>query len=115
MLLSQPEKEQWWNWAKWMLSKFQRSSSAVEGRNGALSGVHHHRRGLSPQRLKVSMVIHNFFLKRDNGTTAAQRLFGQPFPDLFEDLLENMGELPQPRKPRKRSKLETLTLPAVPS
>lgn len=77
--------------------------------------VHHNRRGLSPQRLKVSTVIHNFFLKRDDGTTAAERLFGQPFPDLFEYLVENMGELPQPRKSRKRSKPETLTLPTVPS
>lgn len=115
MSLSQSEKDQWWHWARWMVSKFQRSSSAVEGRNGYLSGVHHNRRGLSPQRLKVSTVIHNFFLKRDDGTTAAQRLFGQPFPDLFEYLVENMGELPQPRKSRKRSKPETLTLPTVPS
>lgn len=115
MNLSQPEQEKWWNWAIWMVSKFQRSSSAVEGRNGYLSQVHHNRRGLSSKRLKVSTVIHNFFLKRHDGTTAAERLFGQQFPDLFEYLVEHMGELPQPRRSRKSSQPETFALPTVPS
>lgn len=112
--LSQLEREQWWNWAIWIVSKFQRSSSAVEGRNGYLSQVHHNRRGLSRKRLQVSTVIHNFSLQRSDGTTAAERLFGQQFPDLFEYLVQNIGELPQPRKPRKSSKSQTFTLPNVP-
>ena len=113
--LSLSTREFWWNWAIWMVSKFQRSSSAVEGRNGYLSQVHHNRRGLSSKRLQVSTVIHNFSLKRSDGTTAAERLFGQKFPDLFEYLVENIGELPQPRKSRKSSKSQTYTLPTVPS
>lgn len=28
--LSQSDLEKWWNWGIWMVSKFQRSSSAVE-------------------------------------------------------------------------------------
>ena len=112
--LNQLEREKWWHWAIWMVSKFQRSSSAVEGRNGYLSQVHHNRRGLSSKRLQVSTVIHNFSLKRSDGTTAAERLFGQKFPDLFEYLVENIGELPQPRKSRKSSKSQTYTLPTVP-
>ena len=97
-----------------MVSKFQRSSSAVEGRNGYLSQVHHNRRGLSSKRLHVSTVIHNFSLKRSDGTTAAERLFGQKFPDLFEYLVENIGELPHPRKSRKSFKSQTYALPTVP-
>ena len=112
--LSQSDREQWWNWGIWMVSKFQRSSSAVEGRNGYLSQIHHNRRGLSSKRLKVATVIHNFALKRNDGSTAASRLFGQQFPDLFEYLIENIGELPQPRKLRKSSKSQTFTLPTVP-
>jgi hypothetical protein len=112
--LNQLDREQWWNWAIWMVSKFQRSSSAVEGRNGYLSQVHHNRRGLSSKRLQVSTIIHNFSLKRNDGTTAAERLFGQQFPDLFEYLVESIGELPQPRKSRKSSKVQTFTLPTVP-
>ena len=114
LLLSQLDREKWWNWGIWMVSKFQRSSSPVEGRNGYLSQVHHNRRGLSSKRLKVSTVIHNFSLQRNDGTTAAERLFGQQFPDLFEYLVENIGELPQARKSRKLSKSQTFTLPTVP-
>ena len=113
--LSESARQQWWNWGIWMVSKFQRSSSAVEGRNGYLSQIHHNRRGLSSKRLSVATVIHNFALKRNDGTTAAERLFGQQFPDLFEYLMENIGELPQPRKSRKSYKLKTFTLPTVPS
>ena len=113
--LSQSDREQWWNWGIWMVSKFQRSSSAVEGRNGYLSQIHHNRRGLSSKRLKVATVIHNFALIRNDGTTAAERLFGQQFPDLFEYLIENIGELPQPRRSRKSSKSQTFILPTVPS
>ena len=113
--LSQSDLEKWWNWGIWMVSKFQRSSSAVEGRNGYLSQIHHNRRELSSKRLKVATVIHNFALKRNDGSTAASRLFGQQFPDLFEYLIENIGELPQPRRSRKSSKSQTFTLPTVPS
>jgi len=112
--LNKLDREQWWNWAIWMVSKFQRSSSAVEGRNGYLSQVHHNRRGLSSQRLQVSTIIHNFSLKRNDGTTAAERLFGRDFPNLFEYLVENVGELPQPRKSSKSSKAKTKALPTVP-
>ncbi len=61
--LSKLDREQWWNWAIWMVSQFQRSSSAVEGLPGYLSQVHHNRRGLSSKRLQVSTIIHNFSLK----------------------------------------------------
>jgi len=114
-ILNQSDREQWWNWGIWIVSKFQRSSSAVEGRNGYLSQVHHNRRGLSSKRLKVATVIHNSALKRNDGTTEKSRLFGQQFPDLFEYLVENIGELPQPRKSKKSSKSQTFTLPTVPS
>ncbi|MHC5939501.1 DUF6399 domain-containing protein, partial [Nostoc sp.] len=59
------------DWASWMVSKCQRSSSAVEGHNGYLSQVYHNRRGLSSRRLQVMTVIHNFHIKRSDGTTAA--------------------------------------------
>lgn len=61
--LSQSDLEQWCNWGIWMVSKFQRSSSAVEGRNGYLSQVHHNRRGLSSKRLKVPQLFITLLLK----------------------------------------------------
>lgn len=109
------EQEKWWNWAVWMVTKFQRASSAVEGRNGYLSQIHHSRRGLSIKRLQVSTQIHNFYLRRSDDTTAAQRLFGYQFPDLFDYLVEEIQELPQPRKSRKSSKPQTFSIPIVPS
>lgn len=107
--------QQWWSWAEWMVSKFQRTSSAVEGRNGYLSQMHHSGRGMSERRLQVLTVIHNFALQRSDGTTAAERLFGRQFPDLFEYLVEHMGDLPQPRKARKPPRLKVPTLQGVPA
>jgi hypothetical protein len=89
---------QWVQWSQAMCEHYQRTSSAVEGRNGYLSKLHHARRGFSEQSLKVLTIIHNFDLKRPDGTTAAQRLFGHPFPDLFEWILDNSTELPMPRR-----------------
>lgn len=82
-ILSAESLQQWWVWAEWMVVKFQRTSSPVEGRNGYLSRLHHNGRGFSAHRLQVLTVIHNFALKRTDGSTAAQRLFGRQFPDLF--------------------------------
>jgi len=67
-----------------MAGKFHRASSAVEGRNGYLSHRHHAARGFWDHHLQVLTVIHNFDLQRSDGTTAAQRLFGRPFPNLFK-------------------------------
>ena len=113
--ISSDDLEYWQPWAEWMVSRFQRASSAVEGRNGYLSQMHHSGRGIPPQRLQVLTVIHNFGLKRSDGTTAAQRLFGRKFPDLFEWLAKQMGDLPLPRKARSPSKKKLLSLQPVPA
>lgn len=90
--------DQWLQWGRRMAANYQRTSSAVEGRNGYLAQRHHVTRGFSPQALKVLTLLHNFDLQRPDGTTAAQRLFGHPFPDLFESVLRNFTELPLPRR-----------------
>jgi hypothetical protein len=109
------EQQHWMDWAIWMCDKFQRTSAAVEGRNGYLSALHHANRGFTEQTLKVLTIIHNFDLKRDDDTTAAQRLFGKPFPDLFEFIMQNMGELPRPRRFLKGRKSKKPTVQAVPA
>jgi hypothetical protein len=80
------EQQRWLDWAIWICAKFQRTSSAVEGRNGYLSALHHSNRGFTPQTLKVLTIIHNFDIKRADGSTAAQRLFLHPFPDLLSQI-----------------------------
>ena len=104
---------QWWSWAEWITDKFHRASSAVEGRNGYLSQMHHNGRGLSKSRLKALTIIYNFELRRRDGTTAAQRLFNKEFPDLFEWLVDNMEVLPVPRERKKKKAYNPLNLQFV--
>ena len=113
--LSESELQRWLAWAEWIARKFHRSSSAVEGRNGFLSQMYHNGRGLTEKRLRALTVIHNYGLKRLDGTTAAMRLFDREFPDLFSWLVTEMGELPLPRKGRKRVIHNPLFLITVPA
>jgi hypothetical protein len=82
---------------------FQRSSSCVEGRNGRLSLPHHGHSRVSECRLKALTVIHNYLSKRGDGTTAAERFFGQRHKDVFSWLLEHMPDLPRPAQKRRKS------------
>jgi hypothetical protein len=90
--------EEWHAWALDRVKTFQRVSSAVEGRNGFLSQMHHNHRGLPKQRYKVWTVLHNFDCRAADGTTPASRFFRRPFPDLFETVLSHVDALPQPRR-----------------
>jgi len=76
---------------------FQRSSSCVEGRNSQLALHHHGLHRLSDRKLTALTTLHNFFIQRPDGTTAAQRFFGTPSRNLFEWLLDR---LPLPARPR---------------
>lgn len=69
---------------------FARSTSCVEGRNGRLALWHHHLHRLSSQRLASLTIIHNYWLRRRDGTTAAERFFGHPPDDLFDWILDRL-------------------------
>jgi len=77
---------------------FQRASACVEGRNGQLELRHHCLHKISAGRLKALTVVHNFVVKRADGTTAAQRFFGAKHQDPFAWLLKR---LPLPARPRR--------------
>ena len=83
---------------------FQRSSSCVEGRNGQLSLHHHGRHRLSDRRLAALTAIHNFFIRRPDGTTAAERFFGKPPDPLFDYLLAHLKPPPRPARKRPQPK-----------
>ena len=87
-------------WADLMVERFCRTTSAVEGRNGTLSQLNHCRRGFKKGQLPVLTVLHNFYIRRSDGTTAAERFFNQEFPDLFEWFLPQIDSLPRPRASR---------------
>lgn len=89
--------EDWLDWAKAMALKYQRTTSAIEGRNARLAQHYFSVRGVKRPHINSLTVIHNFWIKRIDGTTASQRLCGFDPPDLFKFILKNMRELPLPR------------------
>jgi hypothetical protein len=90
--------------AKTLADVFQRASSNVEGRNGYLSLRNHQLRGLDlPRKRKCLTAIHNFFLTRSDGTTAAERFFGQKPRSLFAAILNSVQLPPAPLSPPRIS------------
>ena len=90
--------------AKRLATVFQRSSSNVEGRNGYLSLRSHQLRGLDlPRKRECFTAIHNFFLTRPDGTTAAERFFGQKPRSMFAAILESVELAPAPLRPPRKA------------
>ena len=90
--------------AKRLAAVFQRSSSNVEGRNGYLSLRSHQLRGLDlPRKRECFTAIHNFFLTRPDGTTAAERFFGQKPRSMFAAILESVELAPAPLSPPRKA------------
>jgi Family of unknown function (DUF6399) len=90
--------------AQRLATVFQRSSSNVEGRNGYLSLRSHQLRGLDlPRKRECFTAIHNFFLTRSDGTTAAERFFGQKPRSMFAAILESVEVAPAPLSPPRKA------------
>jgi hypothetical protein len=90
--------------AKRLAAVFQRSSSNVEGRNGYLSLRSHQLRGLDlPRKRECFTTIHNFFLTRPDGTTAAERFFGQKPRSMFAAILDAVELAPAPLCPPRKA------------
>jgi len=82
---------------------FQRSSSCVEGRNGQLALRHHSLHRLSNGKLGALTVVHNYYLSRGDGTTAAERFFGTKPRDLFGWLLDRLDVPARPAAKRSNN------------
>ena len=83
---------------------FQRSSANVEGRHGYLSLRNHQLRGLDHPRKRACLTaMHHFFLTRPDGTTAAERCFGQKPRSLFAAILGSVDIPPAPLSPPHRA------------
>jgi hypothetical protein len=90
--------------AKRLAAVFQRSSANVEGRNGYLSLRNHQLRGLDlPRKRECFTTMHNFFLTRPDGTTAAERFFGQKPRSMFTAILGAVAIPPAPLSPPRRA------------
>ncbi len=89
--LSPMEQNQLKHKAKTLAEVFQRSSANVEGRNGDLSLRNHQLRGLDHPRKRACLTtMHHFFLTRADGTTAAERFFGQKPRSMFAAILASV-------------------------
>lgn len=89
--------------AKTLAEVFQRSSANVEGRNGYLSLRNHQLRGLDlPRKRECLTAIHHFFLTRSDGTTAAERFFGQKPQSMFTAILASVALPPAPLSPPRK-------------
>jgi hypothetical protein len=92
------------NAAKRLATVFQRSSANVEGRNGSFSLRSHQLRGLErPRKRECFTTMHNFFLTRPDGTTAAERFFGQKPRSMFAALLDAVELAPAPLSPPRKA------------
>jgi Family of unknown function (DUF6399) len=90
--------------AKRLATVFQRSSANVEGRNGYLSLRSHQLRGLDlPRKRECFTAIHNFFLTRPDGTTAAERFFEQKPRSMFAAIVDAVELAPAPLSPPRKA------------
>src|SRR6266567_2831956 len=78
--------------------------SGCFGRNGYLSLRNHQLRGLDHPRKRACLTaVHTFFLTRADGTTAAERFFGQKPRSMFAAILESVEIPPAPLSPPRRA------------
>jgi hypothetical protein len=92
-------KLEWMKKGREMGDTFQRSSSCVEGRNGMLSLNYHRFHRLNERTLKALTIMHNFDVRRGDGTTAAERFFEAKHKNLFDFLVINVHI---PGKPKQQ-------------
>ena len=94
--LAKKEQEQLTEFAKSCAQLFQSSSSCLEGRNGYLSLWHHGLHHVINRTLGALTVIHNYYITRQDNTTAAERFFNQKPRDLLTYLIRNLPSVSRP-------------------
>ena len=68
-------------------------------------------KGFSKDGVQVQTTLHNYWIKRNDGTTACERLTGIKPP---EYALSKIDALPEPRKWKQPESNKSLNLQAVP-
>lgn len=101
--MSEEQRQEMLQLAAECAGRWVRSSSCVEGRNGVLRLRHHGRHGLNGKALAVLTILHNYWITRADGSTAAERFFGHPPDDLFQWLLDRFPDLPRPARSRTQA------------
>lgn len=86
-----------------MAVKYQRTTSAIEGRNAKLDEHCYNVRGARSEHTKAQTVLHNFWIKRPDHSTACSRLCGFDPPDLLEHLIAEVDYIGLPRVSKKKA------------
>jgi hypothetical protein len=110
LLVNELTEQSLMKWARQMCHKYQRTTSPIEGRNRLLAGFNLNARGMTVEQLQSQTIIHNYWNKREDRTTAVERCFNfKPKLDPFEFVVENMKDFifPVPRK-RWKKKVHSL-------
>lgn len=91
---------------------FVRCTGSAEGHNGWLRLRFHQLHVVTADWLETQRVLHNFLIRRADGTTAAERLFRATHGDLIEYLTARMPlpALPRRRAPRVETAAQRLNL-----
>jgi hypothetical protein len=112
--LNSADRSDVWSVAEQCAQLFQRSSSCVEGRNGQLARRHHGLHRIRAGKLAALTTVHNYFTRRSDGSTAAERLFGEKPRDLFKYLLDQVDLPGRPARGRpKKMPMKYLRLKAA--
>jgi hypothetical protein len=102
--LSEAPQHQRHHQATELAAVFPRSSSKVEGRHGSRSLRPHQRRGRDRPRKRACLrTVHHFCLTRAEGTTAAERFFGQQPRSRFAAIWASVALPPAPLSPPRRA------------
>jgi hypothetical protein len=105
----------WYAWASLLAGKFHRSSEAVSVRNGCLSQMYHNGRGLSAKRRRRTHRDTIFRLEDSLWDHCGRTTIWDAMERFVLVHVEQMGELPLPRKARKRVVPNPLNLQLVPA
>ncbi|CAG0940232.1 hypothetical protein ANRL1_00109 [Anaerolineae bacterium] len=85
----------------------------VERRNGQLALRHHSLHRIRDQKLATLTTVHNYFVQRRDGKTAAERFFGSKPVNLFDWVLEQVDLPGRLTQKRSESKPKTYLAPVI--
>jgi hypothetical protein len=83
--------------------------NTMKERNAQLSLRHKEIHRLGERHLRALTIVHNYYIRSRDGTTAAERFFENRHRDLFDFLLENMD---YPVRPKNYLKMAS-SLPVI--
>jgi hypothetical protein len=89
------------------------SGPVLVSKVGMVKALRHHSLHRFGRKLKALTGVHNYFVKRPDGTTAAERFFGSKPRNLFEWLLDRVDIPGRPAQKRSQPRLKNFLVPTA--